>query len=291
MTCATIPDSTNSSTPPVYGNPGRRPPVSRARFARAAALTWIDRQRASNVQQGFVAPPGLCERAAKIAVGYRRSRRKVDRLPQVCDRIVETACSKQQHAKLIVRVGEVRIQREGAFKGAHRLVAGARSCQRFAKIELQVGIVRRQVGRTLEVAYGFRRPAGFEQRASKFVAGPRRPWIQGDRTLERCDAVGDTPHVHIARAQKRQVLRTWRRLHPRLGNRHIAGPVTRGQIVEQAAPILGRRGHDLQQQIAHLVRRSRAGGHPHRRMVRVVRVAVRVVVREAHVDCRASAAN
>ena len=89
----------------------------------------IEGQRASDVLQRLVAPPGLCERAAKIAVGHRRIRRKVDRFPQVRDRFVQTACGKQQHAKLIVRFGEVRIQRERALQRAHGLGRRARRLQ------------------------------------------------------------------------------------------------------------------------------------------------------------------
>ena len=109
--------------------------------------------------QRFVATAGLGQRAAEVGVRIGRRRAAARRRVAGGEGLGEPVGREQQHAELLMRFGEVGVERERPRELDERLLRLAGLGQHLRQVEVQVRVPRGERGRAAEVAERGRRVA------------------------------------------------------------------------------------------------------------------------------------
>ena len=149
---------------PLFHSGPRRLPASSVASAGSQgsaepARGGTDLECPSDVGDGLVELASLCECGAQVVVRIRQSWRQFDGAPEVSERVGDAILRQEKHAEVVVRLGEIRVDRKRPFEGARGL--GRLSCgiEGVAEVERQPLIPRIERRGLAQVANSVARPA------------------------------------------------------------------------------------------------------------------------------------
>ena len=218
-------------------------------------IAFSDRQRAAEVIRGFFNAPLVREKPPEIVVSLGVLRINLKGASKVNRSLVELTCRHQQRSKIVVCVRVVRGKPQRLPILTDRLVPLSRSDQSGPQIEVR----RRDIGR---------QPRRFREMIDGIARAPHREIEQRHVVVQR-DVAGRTPQH-------------------RLVPQDVFAKDLLSELTDQHVEIRARPRHDLDPEIAHLVRGILSPAHSLRRTLRIAPVRLRVVVRVPHRQRRAS---